>query len=380
MPLDFSQLAGQVEAYVPRLQRDTAAAQAEAARLRAALLAIGEAWPAAPERRAGLMEDPALVYGAPPCPPDYQVVATDGSQVAADRHQPAPCYVINIGTVRLQYGSHPDASLGSTPHLLPDRAPEGTDDDNGDPDLPAPSRQASLELERAAAELRALFELAQAAPSGLFTLALVDNPLVLWSQTMNADKALDHALIRRYIETLAAFADLARTRPLALAGYVSYPSSTWVAEVVNRTHAAGSTPEAPAVYDRDLYSTLVDGERTARFKRIAPMLKLEGYPADCWVDFCYLRAGGEIARLEVPRWVSRDPSLLGLAHAAVLDQCRRNQGNPAYPVALMEAHEQAVVPEADRRAFWALLGQRLETEGLPTEMSAKARTKRTPWT
>lgn len=380
MPLDFTQLASQIEAYVPRFTREAASASAEATRLRERLAKLGDGWQAVPEQRAAFMGDPALAYAAPPCPPDYRVVATDGSQIAVDRHQVATCYVINVGTVMIQYGARPSAELGSVAHLLPDHDAEPAEDDNGDPEAPSPSRQTSLELERAAAELRTLRELVEASPADMFTVALVDNSLVLWSQTMNAEKAIDHEIVQRYVADLAALADLARNRPLAVAGYLSNPSSAWVADLIRSTGGSPPNGAAPVVYDRDLFGELAEGERTARFKRNAAMLKLADYPSECWVDFCYLRVDGEVARLEVPRWVSGDPELLALTHAAVLDQCRRNQGNPAYPVALMEAHEQAVVSDSDRRGFWWLLTERLEATGVAGDVSAKSRTKRTPWT
>ena len=86
--------------------------------------------------------------------------------------------------------------------------------------------------------------------------------------------------------------------------------------------------------------------------------------------------GDEIARIEMPRWVARDENLLNLVHSLVLDQCRRGQG---YPVALSEAHEQAVVTAADRENFWQLVESSLIEEKLPSVSSAKSRSKRTRW-
>jgi hypothetical protein len=48
-------------------------------------------------------------------PPDFTVIATDGSHIDVDRHHATRCYLINIGSVELQYGSHPDAFLDSEP-------------------------------------------------------------------------------------------------------------------------------------------------------------------------------------------------------------------------------------------------------------------------
>ena len=71
-----------------------------------------------------------------------------------------------------------------------------------------------------------------------------------------------------------------------------------------------------------------------------------------------------------------DESLLNLVHTLVLDQCQRGQG---YPIALSEAHEKAVVREADKENFWQLVELSLVDENLSTLISGKSRSKRTRW-
>ena len=80
--------------------------------------------------------------------------------------------------------------------------------------------------------------------------------------------------------------------------------------------------------------------------------------------------------MELPLWAAENPALVDFTHAAVYDQCRRSNG---YPVALMEAHEQAVVSPAESRDFWRLANKLLQGEGLPVQESAKAISKRVPW-
>ena len=92
--------------------------------------------------------------------------------------------------------------------------------------------------------------------------------------------------------------------------------------------------------------------------------------------FYYLNVGPEIARVEVPQWVAKDETLLSLGHSLILDQCRRGQG---YPVAISEAHEQAVITGSDRQMFKRIMAEALEREGLPVYTSEKERSKRTPW-
>jgi NurA-like 5'-3' nuclease len=128
------------------------------------------------------------------------------------------------------------------------------------------------------------------------------------------------------------------------------------------------------VLDRDLFARLLEpGERSALF--ISPS-KIQKRYGKHMVYFFYLRLNGEIARVEVPRWVAEDRIKLDLVHTLVVDQCRRGQG---YPVALSEAHEKAVVTGADRDNFWRMVDESLVEEHLPVTESEKSRSKRTRW-
>ncbi len=92
--------------------------------------------------------------------------------------------------------------------------------------------------------------------------------------------------------------------------------------------------------------------------------------------FFYFELDDEIDKVEIPRWVAMDKSRLNLVHTLVLDQCQRGQG---YPVALSEAHEQAVVREAGKEQFWQLVEASLVEEHLSSLSSAKSQSKRTRW-
>ncbi len=97
---------------------------------------------------------------------------------------------------------------------------------------------------------------------------------------------------------------------------------------------------------------------------------------DHHVYFYYLHTGDEIARVEVPQWVADDEALLTLSHSLILDQCRRGMG---YPVALSEAHEQAVIRGPERQQFKDMVERVLTEQRLPVYTSEKNRSKRLPW-
>jgi len=94
------------------------------------------------------------------------------------------------------------------------------------------------------------------------------------------------------------------------------------------------------------------------------------------VMFFYIKVGDEIARVEVPQWIALDESRLNMVHSIVLDQCRRGHG---YPIALSEAHEQAVINTDEREYFWQLVESSLYDNHLPVANSAKSISKRMRW-
>ena len=124
--------------------------------------------------------------------------------------------------------------------------------------------------------------------------------------------------------------------------------------------------------DRELYAdSLAPGERSAVFGSRASVVRDHYGPHA--VRFFYVNVGEEIGRVEVPAWVADDPRLVDLAHALVWEQCRLGDG---YPVALQEAHEQAVLSGADRDGFRHVLELALEGQRLPVFTSEKQRSKR----
>ena len=338
---------------------------------------------------AGLVDGLDLHYKAPPLPTEFTIIATDGSHIDVDRHRSTRCYLINIGSVTLHYGASPGATLDSCPHLY-----------SGDEDLVivptgAKGREQPIEgtllgIKRSADECRQLAELAATLPKDSQTLALVDGSLILWGLEAYPEFVTEELLDKDFLGYLDDMRRLNNGRKLALASYISFPRST---DVVNALRVA-LCPYDPAdcdrycppgkarecdtvagVRDRDLFSSLLEpGERSAVF--ISQSSIVRKHYGQHQVHFFYTKADDEIARVEIPQWVALDESLLNLAHTLVLDQCQRGQG---YPVALSEAHEQAVLTGVDREEFWQLVDSFLIDEDLPTLTSAKSRSKRTRW-
>lgn len=340
---------------------------------------------------AGLADGLSGRYPSPTPPPDFTVLATDGSQIDVDRHQSTRCYLINIGAVVLKYGAEPRALLESQPSLY-----------FGDEELvisaqgakgrEQPIEGALLGIKRAVDECQRLAELAGELPKDSPALALVDGSLILWGLAgQTYPEFVTEALLNKgFLRNLEEMRKLNAEGRLALASYISFPRSTDVVnalrvalcprDVIDSDRDCGECAsrecEAVAgVRDRELFGAiLAEGERSALFSSQSKIVK--DYYGGHWVHFFYLRLDGEIARVEIPQWVARDEGLLNLTHGLVLDQCQRGQG---YPVALSEAHEQAVVTGSDRESFWQLVESLMIGEHLPTPTSAKSFSKRTRW-
>lgn len=313
-----------------------------------------------------------------PAPESHTVVATDGSQIAPSHHEIAYCYLINVGRVVLHYGQSRYPLLDSLPEVF--YRPE---------DLYV-SRQWGIRTEewmgyqRTVSEAIALAELAThhaavtdqtqqlsllTAPTGP-TLAMVDGSLIHWFLEPLPLDARD-----RLLPPMLDAWDQLQSAKIPLVGYLSASRS---GEALNflrlqtcpfdapdcQTHCVGKPDQAPCqvfspLRDAVLWSAVLQpGERGTIWKSSAQILDAYGQHQIC---FCYVHVGSEIARIEFPQWVAEDGDLLNTALSLALTQVQKGYG---YPVALAEAHNQAVVRGGDRTRFFALLEQQLVRAGL----------------
>ncbi|MFO8143945.1 MAG: DNA double-strand break repair nuclease NurA [Dehalococcoidales bacterium] len=400
MSLDLDRIYPQVGDMVSRLKADSASRQE---RLKAALdtLAKNAENPDTLARKieashttwlvAGLVEGMDKHTGPRDIPSEFTVLATDGSHIDVDRHRSPRCYLINIGSVSLRYGSQPDAVLDSMPRLY------SKDEDlvirpEGERNREQLIEGTLLGIKRGVDEFCRLAEVAEATSGETPVLALSDGTLVFWGLEAYPDFVTEIMLERGIIRHFNRIKKLNSVEgKAALASYISFPRST---EVVNTLRIAlcphdivdtdvrckecqdRQCEAVTGVRDRDIFSNLLgNGERSALFMSGSKIVGRK-YPDEHRVYFFYLKVDDETARVEVPKWVATDDSLLELTHSLVLDQCQRGQG---YPVSLSEAHEQAVVTGADRENFWRLVESAMVDEKLPSSSSAKSRSKKTRW-
>ena len=401
MSLDLHKIAGQIEGMASGLSERR---EEQEAHLSLALDTLSTAQADVIEEKRRLSRTTFLVAGlrgslggrhpSPAPPPDYAALAVDGSHIDVDRHLAARCYLINLGTVQIRYGVRPMAELGSQPRLF-------TQDEDMYLRDPGSGRTQALEggllgVLRSVEELRALAALTEQSPANTPTLALIDGSLILWALAgQTYQEFVRKALIDdMFLPAMDRLRELARDRPLALAAYVSLPRS---ADVVNALRlddrlcpyeaancdmhcgslSSGRRPcdAVAGVMDRDVFGALLDDGERSDVNLTTSSIAERSY-GDHAVHFFYLNAGEEIARVEIPEWVADSPELLSLVHAGIVDQCRKGHG---YPVAISEAHEQAVVTAGDREEFRVMVETALGARRLPVYTSLKDRSKRLKW-
>lgn len=330
-------------------------------------------------------------YSAPSSPSEFTILANDGSQIDVSRHSPARYFLINMGNVRLDYGAHPNAYLENNPRLY------YTEDELiikplKNTDRPWLIEGGLLGLKRDAVEMAELARLAEELETERTALALVDGTLVKWGfESKKYDEAvIKELLVNGFLKELERIKSLNNQRHLTVAGYISLPGSTEVAnalrlmlcpeEIVNcdkhcLNKRMGERPcdAIDGIRDRDIFAELLnEGERSGLFASTSKVV-MKHYGSQ-HIYFFYVKLDEEIARIEVPQWVAFNKDKLKLTHALVIDQARRGLG---YPAALAEAHEQAVVKNTDKYTLEQMIEVALYKEAGTIQGSAKYRSKQT---
>ncbi len=294
----------------------------------------------------------------------HTVISTDGSQISPSHHEIAYCYLLNIGRVVLHYGQNRHPLLDSIPEVF--YLPE---------DLYI-SRQWGIRTDewmgyhRTASEATVLAELAISMKGKAPILAMVDGSLIYWFLEQLPIDARDRILP----PILEAWKQM-REAEVPLMGYLSASRSI---ETVNFLRLLACPYPAPdcvnycpnqlekipckifePLRDTALWETqLKPGQRSPLWRSNARILDLYD---DQIIYFCYVHVGPEIARIEVPAWVAENTSIFNQALGLMLAQVQKGYG---YPVAIAEAHNQAVVRGSDRATFFALLERQMIKAGI----------------
>lgn len=324
------------------------------------------------------LENVHNIHHCPPVPRDYAVVASDGSQLFPEHHQMVLCYLINTGAVLLRYGTKSQALLTNYPKLYY-REEDLYMSEDGVKRLVDQQRVSAV---RNLAEAYTLADLAGRYLVGDdIGVALSDGTLIHWSAEQQGKWS--GVFLNRLMESY----ELLRHKGVPLAGYISNTRST---DVINMLRVAlcsqiradcdhcsvRGTVDAPCesitgIRDASLFKGMLgQGERSAVFGSTSKVLDKYGPHR---VYFFYVNVGHEVARVEIPKWVTEKEEYINRVHAVVVDQALKGKG---YPTCLSEAHHQAVITGSDRELFYQLVNQLLVKRGLPSEISYKSLSKR----
>ena len=380
--LDFQALRKQMKdfgAYQLQFQLESESGLKEALNTFAVLSERSESWEVA-DSEAGhgkLMalpvdNQPHKQYSVSSRPAEMTVVATDGSQIYPDRHREPLWYLVNISQIAFHYGTMEKPQMDSVPTLFfRGQALDGVDEE-----LIEVTGREVISAVRDELELSALIEAAVTNRyPGRPLLAMADGTLIRWMLRGIKDPELEAKLLSRYVQVLRSFRD----EQVPLCSYISMPGNKeFVRLLMHQVYPESDDRERciKDINDRLFFEQILPlGARSAIFQSRSKILS--GYDEDVQVCFFYvhINAGGatsEIARVEIPKWMTKDMAIIDVVHSAVVSEAEKGRG---YPMILSEAHEHAVVRGQERTLFYEMIEQVSIEQGRPVALSMKQRAK-----
>ncbi|MAT44030.1 MAG: hypothetical protein CL609_16980 [Anaerolineaceae bacterium] len=293
---------------------------------------------------------------ATPTSRSYTVWAADGSQIIPNQHFAIQFGLINVGLIRFAGSDVPVQEIET--RLLYD-----TDLYTSQGYLIG---EEIIALRRDYRERELLLQKAKNETNTVITLT--DGPLELYREPKESEEYTK--LIHNYQEILHQMAD----QNVLTAGYVDKPQGDLLTRLLelyilppDQLKEAGKTRPFIGITDVEIFSQLLKpGQRSAVFQVQSPTT-FKYFQNDLAIYFFYLNVSTyqkpQLARVEIPRWVSQNPDYLNLLHTYLLAQCEQ-MGPRAYPYVLHRAHEIAVVSQKERQHLEMKIQQELLNQGL----------------
>jgi hypothetical protein len=284
----------------------------------------------------------------------HVVFSVDGSQIYPDRHNVLSCCLINTGSVVLPYNcENKRVQLFSNPTVF-----AGADSYSAEAtkDKDHLFTTDSVNCKRQELELRAGLDLSKKIKSeygdNIPQVLFFDGSLIFWHLSSKEIDVRDY-----FLNAYLALLDELYQEKALTCWYISMPKSKELISLV-RLYLCDFVVEKKELYESVdsvidsgiMYSALDPYTRSIVFSNHSSISAY--YPNHLRPFFFYLHTGNEIGRVEIPAWIAQDEKMVDLIAQVVVDQCIKGGG---YPVALAEAHEQAVVKGADRDFFYHFL-------------------------
>ncbi len=325
---------------------------------------------------------------APPRMPDRAtLIAADGSQIYPDEQAPIHYYVLNVGVYTFHCGIEHVPEQMTLPTLAFHK-------DHVHDEHKRLISNRTVDARRTVAEMKTLAQKAWDMRHEINhpLILLYDNHLLFW---VNNDVTGSEAITKDYHAALTQIHDVqANGIRTSLAGYIDSPHRSRVmlrllylmslkdeqdVKFHERDLAEGGDLEG--LRDKHLFDyVLQPGERSAVMVQNSPQnfayrQRGEGYE----IAFFYIKVGDQfhnnIARVDVPMWVARDPEALNDLHAVLVSQSAMQGRNP-YPYALTRADELAYISARDKNKLEEMIRMELRKNGIdPTRYNAKLRGK-----
>jgi hypothetical protein len=304
-------------------------------------------------------------FPPPPMRPQLNVIGSDGSQIYVDRHSPFLYFLINIGSIWINYGT------GSVPQTFSHCQIYHQDlqlwDDRGY--LISASIIDKLRDAEEMHELATFGERLRGKP----TLALLDNNLLMQSGILHRNHI--STLLGNALERYGRSMDRLKASGVALAGFIDRSQSSDLLALLSAIKSNKGDNLYPGRSDSDVFLNLLPPKHRSAIFQLHLPIDPSPHGNERKIYFYYLNTGSgdQIARIEVPEWVAKDPSLMELVHSGILMECQATNG---YPYSLIRAHELAVVSEHERQALDHWITTICLEHGLSLQPSKKAATKR----
>ncbi|OIP12320.1 MAG: hypothetical protein AUJ99_04920 [Caldisericum sp. CG2_30_36_11] len=269
---------------------------------------------------------------------DYTAIAADGSEVPINEDFFFPYYIINIGFIALKYGkdhfffADSNAKIYFEENELYEKVGDKSFLVRGE----LLSSKMLLEESKKLEELLKDFYTVEVP-----VLALFDGTLIQW-EIKETSETYKNNFVKNFQRMILKALQL----KAPLAGYISGTRSRDVMEMIRIfLEMKGEDFDKQLlsiIKDADIFKIILrKGERSAMFRSNAPILNLYKAP----IYFFFLNVGSEVVRIEIPEFIAFDNDLLEITCALILSQSKKGGG---YPVALKEAHEQAVIKSSER--------------------------------
>ncbi len=307
----------------------------------------------------------------PELPQEATLIAADGSQINPDRHLGTEYCLVNVGAIQMVLGQN--------------AAPETTVQSKlfyGDEVFSM--QEKIVALIRDTREREILADLAKTAPPSGMTITFTDGPIELWGREVSLDEEELREEKNFFDRYMGALKTLHAERTIT-AGYVDKPRSDLLVRLLEiapedkPVRDAGKNRWLRPILDTDILKDILNpGERSAIFGLHSRTS--HKYENEFSLHFFYLNVSlpGEqpnLARVEIPAWVAKSPTMVDALHAVLVQQCQVIP-TKRYPYLLTRADETAFVSRDEKMQVDHMIARELSMRGLGmAEKSQKQQSK-----